>query len=264
MIQELRRGIFNKWNIVIVIFIVTFMFLNAYYSGWKTGLSAMSASDILNLEDKIYFAQYFGNTYIVWFDAFYSMSIFAPILLIIPYIFSYREELNNKFRYLMIARKGYNKYILTKFISILISGLVVVIFSELLFYCVTYFFTYDMTNPELFENFVRYRLDWFQSNPFGYFVHILLLRYVYYIAILVFGIGITSFIKSKIAIIVTPFLTITILDVILPKSYAPITMIKPYSYDYFNYVNFAILTFILLFVGISAFVLNEKVVGVKG
>lgn len=264
MIQELRRGIFNKWNIVIVIFIVTFMFLNAYYSGWKTGLSAMSASDILNLEDKIYFAQYFGNTYKVWFDAYYSISIFAPLLLVIPYILSYREELNNKFRYFMISRQGYNKYIFKKFVAILFSGLVVVVISELLFYCVTYFFTYAIINHELFENFVRYRLDWFKSDPFGYFVHILLLRYIYYAVLLIFSIGITSFIKSKIAIIVTPFLTITILDVIIPKVYAPFSMIKPYSYDYFNYINFGVVLIILFFVGICAFVVNEKVVRNRG
>lgn len=264
MIQELKRGIFNKWNVVVLFIIVLFMFLNAYYSGWNTGLFAMSASDILNQEDKLYFAQYFGNTYKVWFDAYYSMSIFAPLLLIIPYILSYRDELNNKFRYLMIARKGYIKYVLTKFISIMLSGLFVIIFSELLFYCVTYFFTYNIINPELFENFIHYHLDWFQNNPFGYFVHILLLRYIYYIAILIFSIGITSFIKSKIAIIVLPFLIITILDVILPKTYAPFSMIKPYSYDYFSYMNFAILICGLCFIGICAYSIHEKVVRDRG
>lgn len=258
MKKELQRALFNPWNLLIVLIVEIFMFANAYFDGWNTSLGALNASDILNMDDRIYYAQYYGNTFRVWFSAYSTLGVFAPILLVLPYILTYREEISNNFRYLMIARKGKVRYSMTKLFSIVISGVSILVISEFIFYGVSFFFTYPLQTPEFLDNIVRYNESFFLSHPYQYFFFIIALRVIYYFCLSVFSVGVTSFIESKIAIILTPFLLVTILDSVLPSHLAPYVMIRPNGYDNFSIGNFAIVNISFFIIGITFYMINEK------
>ena len=68
MKSELRRALFKKSNIVLMISVVSLMIINAYYGGWRTALKIDSAQDIRNIEDVIFYKKYHGNMYRVWKD----------------------------------------------------------------------------------------------------------------------------------------------------------------------------------------------------
>ena len=48
MKNELKRALLKKTNIILILVVVSLMFINAYFDGWKTALTAESAQDILN------------------------------------------------------------------------------------------------------------------------------------------------------------------------------------------------------------------------
>ena len=73
MKSELKRALLKRSNVVLIVAVVSLMIINAYYSGWKTALTADSAQDLLNMEDIIYYKKYFGNIYRVWKSSYYMV-----------------------------------------------------------------------------------------------------------------------------------------------------------------------------------------------
>lgn len=258
MKNELKRALLNKRNFLILVLIVFLMFANAYYSGWNTSLGVYRSDDIDNMNDKKYIAQYFGNTYRVWFSSFSTVSIFAPVLLVVPYIFSYREEIDNNFRYMMISRESKFKYSVQKILSIALSGTFLLMISEILFYLLSYRFTYHIISMEFLEGIVSYKTHLFMSAPFKYFVIIIILRALYYFSLAIFSVGITSFIETKIAILIVPFLVITIFDTLLPQRFAPFVMIRPNGYEEFNILIYFVFISALFSIGIITYFIHEK------
>lgn len=216
--QELKRAIFSKWNIFLILFLLGMMFINAYYDGWNTALHVNKATDISNYDDILFYEKYFGNTFRVWSASYYMIQVLVPIVLIVPYILSYINEKNNRFRNFMIAREGSKKYLFNKIVAIAISGTLLLGFSEFLFYFITYFFTSPSTDLKYVKDLINYNEKLFIAKPFFYFVLLLMLHIIYYFAFTICAVGITSILKRKSAVIITPFLLIAILDLILPTS----------------------------------------------
>lgn len=264
MKQELKRGIFNKWNIFLILFILGLMFINAYNAGWNTALHIKKATDVARYEDVLFYEKYFGNTYRVWSDSYYMIQALAPIILIVPYILSYFNEKNNKFRNFMVSREGLKKYLLNKIVSISISGTLLLGFSEILFYFITYFFTSSSTDLEYVKGLVSFKEMTFLANPIFYFGNILLLHIIYYFAFTIFAVGITSALKRKSAVIITPFLTVAILDLVLPTSLQPNVIMQPNKSSDFVLINYVILISAYIIVGIICYVINEKNVKRQG
>lgn len=264
MKKELIRAFTNPWNVLIIIIIVTLMFANAYFSGWKTGLNALNSQDILDYKDRLFYAYYYGNTFKVWFDSYSTVNILVPFLLVIPYIISYRDEKKSNFRYFIFAREGKGRYLINKLLAIVISGLFIVISAELIFYTISFFLTYPVTGKEFLENTVSYDIDFFLKFPYLYFLKIQLLRVTYYFALVVFSVGITSKLDSKTSILLTPFLVITLLDSVLPQQFAPYTMIRPYSYSNFSLIRFIAIISLYIIIGVLSLYLNEKKLSVSG
>lgn len=255
---ELERAIFSRWNILLIFFILGIMFINAYNGGWNTALHVMNAVDIVNQEDKIYFAKYYGNTYRVWSDSYYMLQALTPILLGVPYILSYINEKNNRFRNFMIIREGRKKYLFNKLLSITLSGAIILGFSEFLFYFITYFLTSPSTNFEYVDGLIKYKNALFMSKPVFYFAVILLLHIIYYFSFGIFAVGITSVLKRKSAIIIMPFLLVAILDLVLPVVLQPNVIMQPNKSSHFSLVNFLILDLVYVIVGVICYTLNEK------
>ena len=231
---EIKRALLKRSNLILIMLIICLMLLNTYYSGWRTSLLADNSSDFLHAEDALFFKKYYGNVFRVWKDSYYMIQALVPIILVTPYMLSYFEEKSNRFRYLMVSRKGDKKYLLQKVMAIAISGTVILIVAEVMFAIITYIFTYHDVSLEFIENLAIYKYSLFLQHPYLYFLFILFMQVIYYFCFLLFSIGITSFLKNKVAIIIIPFLVIGILDMILPTSIQPNVAMQPIVSTQFN------------------------------
>lgn len=257
MKSELKRALLKKSNIVLIIAVVSLMTINAYYSGWKTSLKADSAQDILNIEDVIFYKKYFGNMYRVWKDSYYMIQALAPVILAAPYLNTYLSEKTNRFRFFCVSRKGNLKYVMQKAFAITLSGTVILAFSEMVLAVITGLLTQHDTSLEFMQGIVSFKEDFFIDNPMLYFVSIYISHIIYYFCFLIFAIGITSFLKNKIAVIVTPFIMVGVLDMILPTAMQPNVVMRPYQ-GTFSIGGYGVLIGIYVIVGLILLMVSEK------
>lgn len=257
MKSEIKRALLKKSNIVLIIAVVSLMLINAYYSGWKTALKADFAEDILNIEDVIFYKKYFGNMYRVWKDSYYMIQILAPVILVAPYLNSYLSEKANRFRFFCVSRKGNLKYVIQKAFAIAFSGTVVLSFSEMVLALITGLLTQHDTSLEFMQGIVSFKEDFFIENPMLYYFLIFAAHIVYYFGFLIFAIGITSFLKNRIAVIVAPFLIVGVLDMILPTKLQPNVVMQPY-YETFSIGGYGVLIGIYVIVGLILLMVSEQ------
>lgn len=257
MKNELKRALLKKSNIVLIIAVVSLMVINTYYGGWKTALTADSAEDILNIEDVIFYKKYFGNMYRVWKDSYYMVQILAPVILVAPYLNTYLLEKTNRFRFFCVSRKGNLKYVMQKAFAIALSGTVILAFSEMVFAVFTGLLTQHDTSIEFIQGIVSFKEDFFIDNPMLYFVLIYVSHIIYYFCFLIFAIGITSFLKNRIAVIVAPFIIVGVLDMILPTALQPNVVMQPY-YRAFSIGGYGVLIGIYIVVGLFLLMVSEQ------
>lgn len=260
---ELKRALLKKSNLVLIIAVVSLMIINAYYGGWKTALTADSAQDILNLEDAIFYKKYYGNTYRVWKDSYYMIQALAPVILVAPYLNTYLLEKTNRFRFFCVSRKGNLKYVCQKAFAIALSGTIVLAFSELLLAVITGLLTQHDNSKEFIEGIVSFKEDFFIDNPMLYFVFIYVSHIVYYFCFLLFSIGITSFLKNRIAVIAAPFIIVGMMDMILPTALQPNVVTQPYR-GAFRIGGYGFLMGIYVIIGFSLLMVSEKIYQKRG
>lgn len=263
MRSELKRAFMKKSNMVLVAAVFVLMMINAYYSGWKTALRADSAQDILHVEDVIYYKNYFGNTYRVWKSSYYMVQALAPVILAAPYLSTYLSEKTNRFRFFCVSRKGNLKYVMQKAFAIALSGTAVLAFSEMLFAFVTYFFTQHDTSIEFIQGIVSFKENFFLDNPLRYFIFIFVSHIGYYFCFLIFAVGITSFLKNKIAVIIVPFLIVGVLDMILPAMMKPYVVMSPYDRA-FSFWGYGALVGLYMAAGFILMTVSERLYQKRG
>ena len=260
---EFKRAIFKKSNLVLVFIIVSFMFLNTYYNGWNTALKASKASDLLNINDVIFYEKYYGNVYRVWVGSYFTIQAIAPLLLIIPYINTFLSEKVTHFRYLVVSRNGNLKYVINKVLAIAFSGTIILAGSEFLFAVISFFLTSHDTSIEFMKNIVAYKEAFFLNKPLTYFVFIYLSHIIYYFSFIIFSVGITSFLKNKIAVIITPFIVVGLLDMVLPLFLQPNVVMLPFLNN-FDLYGYGILVISYIIIGIILIIVSEKIYLYKG
>lgn len=263
MKSELKRALLKKSNLVLVIAVVSLMMINAYYDGWKTALTADSAQDILNMEDVIYYKKYFGNTYRVWKDSYYMIQALAPVILAAPYLNTYLLEKTNRFRFFCVSRKGNLKYVCQKAFAIALSGTIILAFSEMLLAVITGLITQHDTSIEFIQGIVSFKEDFFIENPLLYFVLIYVSHIIYYFCFLLFAMGITSFLKNKIAVIAVPFIIVGAMDMILPTALQPNVVMRPCQ-EAFSIGGYGVLMGIYVITGIISLMVSEKIYQKRG
>jgi hypothetical protein len=260
--SELRRAFFKKSNIILVVAVVCLMLLNTYYETWATALTAEGAWD-LEPDYVVYYQKYFGNVYRVWRGSYRMVRQLAPLILVAPYLTTYVSEKVNHFRYYCISRKGKKRYILHKVLAIVLSGTILLGISEILFAGITYAMTEHDTSAEFLQEIVYFKTDYFMNNPLKYFVLIYISHIIYYFCFLIFSVGITSFIKNKIAVIIVPFIFVVILEMTLTTMLMPSVVMQPY-YDDFSFAGYLILNLIYVVVGLFSLYICEKIYTRKG
>lgn len=257
MRSEIKRALFKKSNLVLILAVVSLMLINAYNGGWKTSLTVDFAQDIRNYEDVIFFKKYFGNTYRVWQSSYYMVQAFAPLVLVAPYLHTYLSEKTNRFRFFCVSRKGNLRYVGQKVFAIALSGTVILAFAEMLFATITGLLTQHDTSVEFMQDIVSFREDFFMANPMLYFVCIYFSHVVYYFCFLIFAIGVTSFIKNRIAVMIVPFIIVGVLDTILPKALRPYVVMQPY-YETFCIGGYVVLISIYVITGLVLLTVSER------
>ena len=257
MKSELKRALLKKSNIVLITAVVSLMIINAYYDGWKTALTVDSAQDILNIEDAIFYKKYYGNIYRVWKSSYYMSQVLAPVILVAPYLNTYLSEKANRFRFFCVSRKGNLKYVMQKAIAIALSGTVILAFSEMILAVITGLLTQHDTSIEFIQGIVSFKEAFFIENPMLYFVLIYFSHITYYFCFLVFAIGLTSFLKNKLAVIVAPFIMVGVLDMILPTALQPNVVMQPYRKT-FQIGGYVALIGIYVIVGLILLMVSEK------
>lgn len=258
MVNELKRALCKKSNVIFIALILFMMFSNAYYSGWNTALHAKLSEEFKNIEDVMFFKNYYGNTIRVWKSAYTMIQALAPILLVAPYILSYTNEKNNKFRNLVVIRSGVKKYRIQKMLAIAISGVLLLSFSELLFMGITYFLTYHDMNLEFIQGLMTFQEKLFLQHPFEYYFMILCFRFLYYFCFTIFAVGITSMLKNKIAVFITPFIIVGVLDMVLPITFQPNVIMQPMSSSYFSIFGYLCLIGFYVMIGVLLYLVSEK------
>lgn len=263
MKNELKRALRKKSNVILIIAVVSLMLINAYYSGWKTALRVDSAQDIPNIEDAIFYKKYFGNVYRVWKSSYYMVQALAPLLLAAPYLTTYLSEKTNRFRFFCVSRKGNRKYVMQKAFAIALSGTMLLAFSEMVLAVIVGLLTQHDRTPEFIEGIVSYQEEFFLGNPLLYFVLVYLSHIGYYFCFSIFAIGITSFLKNKIAVLAVPFLLVGVLDMILPAALQPNVVMQPYR-SAFRMDGYGVLLGMYGIVGLLLLTASEKFYQKKG
>jgi len=263
VINELRRALCKKSNLIIIGLVMALMAVNAFYNGWSTALRAEGSSDLTDPTAVEFYKNYFGNTFRVWRGSYYMVQALAPIILVAPYISSYMSEKNNRFRFFCVSRKGRKKYIFDKVFAIAIAGVVVLGAAELLFGIITGIFTAHDYNLKFLENIVSYREDVFFKSPMAYFGKVYASHLLYYFSFLIFAVGITAYIKNKIAIIVIPFVAVGLLDMVLPQNLQPNVVMQPYV-PLFSPIGYIVLILGYVIVGIASITVFEMLYMKKG
>lgn len=263
MRSELKRALLKKSNIILIVAVVGLMIINAYYGGWRTALKIDSAQDIQNIDDIIFYKKYYGNMYRVWESSYYMIQALAPVILVAPYLSTYLLEKTNRFRYFCVGRKGNLKYIIHKTFAIALSGTALLAFSEMFFAVVTGLLTQHDTSLEFIQGIVSFKEDFFIDNPMLYFVLVFISHIIYYFCFLIFAVGVTSFLKNKIAVIVTPFIIVGILDMVLPTALQPNVVMRPYQ-EAFCISGYSVLIGIYVIAGLILFLASEKIYQKRG
>lgn len=268
MLAELKRALFKKSNLVLIIIIFGLFFFSSYYDGWRTSLTMDSATDLptdpKRLEDIIFIKKYYGNVFRVWTGSYFAIQALAPIFLSVPFLLTLATEKANRFRYFTVARKGNKKYLFQKILAIVLSGTIILGFSELLFGLVSYFITYHDTGKEFTKNVVISKYEFFfNARPYLFFILTYLSHILYYFCFLFFAAGITSFLKNKIAIIITPFIASTVVEKITPPFMQANVVMQPFNHSFDLSGYFLILPFYLI-IGIILIIIADQLYLRKG
>ncbi|MCM1026906.1 MAG: hypothetical protein NC432_10755 [Roseburia sp.] len=257
MKSELKRALFQKSNLILMIAVVSLMLINAYYGGWKTALRADSAEDLFRYEDVIFFKKYYGNVYRVWKDAYYMVQALAPVILAASYLGSYLSEKTNRFRFFCASRKGNRRYAAQKTLAVALSGTIFLGFCELIFAVLTGFLTQHDTSPEFLQGIVSFREAFFLDYPTLYFALLYGSHLLYYFCFLIFAVGITSFLKNKLAVLAAPFIVMGALDLMLPTALQPNVVMQPYRRG-FSVGGYGVLISAYVIVGVVLLAVSER------
>lgn len=155
------------------------------------------------------------------------------------------------------------KYVLQKALAIAISGTAVLAFSELVFAIITGIFTQHDTSVEFLQDIVHYKEEYFFENPMLYFVLIFTSHIAYYFCFLIFAIGVSSFFKNKIAVIVSPFIVASAFELAFPPALQPNVVMQPYS-KAFTIGGYGTLVAIYLVLGIAMLIVSEGIYQRRG
>ncbi|MBO5485951.1 MAG: hypothetical protein J5988_03320 [Eubacterium sp.] len=193
---ELKKIIFSPQYIICVVLLFALLMLGTV-GLWSDTLGGETISMLvhfLNAWDTM------GNVYIV-----------VPLLASVPVTFLLHDELNSGYIHFSITRAGKRKYIVTKMMTGILSGLLMVLIAELLFTVMLILLTPGKVNfldqQQALGDDSNFYLDMVRSGK-GYFVYIIwvLLAGLYGAVFSAMAVATSAVARNKYVAAVVPFL----------------------------------------------------------
>ena len=144
-----------------------------------------------------------------------------------------------------------------KTLAIALSGTIILASAEGLFAFFSGLLTQKDTSVEFMQQIVSFQESHFMSNPMSYFALIYISHIIYYFCFTIFAVGITSFLKNRIAVIAAPFIVVGVLDMALPITLQPNVVMQPYSQT-FSLNGYGILISMYVITGLILLTLSES------
>lgn len=153
-------------------------------------------------------------------DTFGKVYIAVPLLATVPVTFLLHDELNSGYIHFSLIRAGKGKYIMTKMVTGLLSGMFMVLVAELLFTIVLFILTPGKINFLDQQEFLGSRPCFYLSlvnDGKGYIVYIIwtLLAGLYGAVFSAMAVAASAVAKNKYAATVVPFLIFLLVENVL-------------------------------------------------
>lgn len=261
--QEIRRNIWSKRSLFLVVFVASIILLVCYLEGsWKTYLSFDNATDIPieieNSYDRWILKHSNGNVFKLWHESLYTFRVVLPILLTVHYLYTYITEKITHYRYYQLVRKTFNTYLIDKIIGILFGTVISIMIGQMIAFGVIYLFSSHEVHIDVMQNIVSGPYETlFLNTPYVFWLMQIIVQIGYMFAFLIFSIGIASFFKNHLYLYILPFMIHTFISVVMPMPYKLTTIADMFNSE-FRLENYLIAIAILSIVGIMMLIYNEK------
>ena len=249
---ELKRAIFTK-SFLSACGTAFFMLMIGGYQYVEDFLSGYTTSGVW--ADKYIFSLSIGRTSI--------LCGFVPIVVIIPYVLSYRKERDSGFRQLMILKGTRRAYVRAKLLAVACSGFLSMFLSNLcwLLVCRICFGTGEIINPrtDLF-------LEVFERSPFGYgMIYVLNVGLVGAVFALL-ALGLTAVIRNRYLAVLLPFCYGVFSAAILSRYWEALNAIWLVSIELprdrsYRYGTMLLYDLVLAVIGCVLFVGGDRIAG---
>ncbi|SHH70958.1 hypothetical protein SAMN02745196_01141 [Clostridium collagenovorans DSM 3089] len=183
-----------------------------------------------------------------------------PILAAIPYTWSYCSERNSGYVKNMIIRSGKREYYTAKYIAVFVSGgLAVLIPLVLNFLLASMFFPASVPDSQYY---IYYAISGnsllsglFYTKPLIYVFIFLIMNFLFSGVIACISFIVARFIKTKVAVILSPFFLVLAVDYFkrIPEAFikvelSPMQFVKGMKFGYDSKLGVIIAEFIFLFI----------------
>lgn len=203
-----------------------------------------------------------SSLYNNWLGAsgnFYTYLFYFLIFLLctLPYSWALYSEKKSGYIYQMLTRMKRKKYYVAKYVAAFVSGGTIAIVPMLLnlIVCAMFIPAYSMDQLSDLYIAVPQRFLWssiLYANPLLYILLYMLLSYVFCGVWATIGISVSFFVKSKISILISPFLFLIFVQVFSNSSpwrdgrtIIPSYMIAPRAYGYGNTTGSVVIMWII-------------------
>lgn len=213
--MELKKIIFSPQYIICVILLFALLMIGTV-GFWADNLGGQTVSMLVH----------FLNAW----DTFGSVYIAVPLLVTVPVTFLLHDELNSGYLHFSLIRAGKEKYIVTKMLTGILSGMLMVLMAELLFTIVLILLTPGEINfldqQQVLGNKPSFYLSLVTSGK-GYILYIIwvLLAGLYGAVFSAMAVATSAVARNKYVATVVPFLIFLLVEnVIFHFMYIPLIL----------------------------------------
>ena len=224
--RELKKIIFSPQYIICVILLFILLLVGTV-GFWADTLDSESVSMLVHF---INAWDTFGNVYIV-----------VPLLVTVPVTFLLHDELNSGYIHFSLVRAGKGKYIITKMITGILAGMLMVLMAELLFTIVLVILTPGKINFLDQQQILGEEPSFYRSlvtSGKGYVLYIIwvLLAGLYGAVFSAMAVATSAVAKNKYVATVVPFLIFLLVEnVIFHFMFIPLVLRAGFEAIFYPY-----------------------------
>lgn len=259
MRKEIKRAIINVRFLGVVLVVLVFMFYGSKDDTWGNVIgdhSDISESQLQQLK------QIYWNAYYVWSEGFVFIKSFFPLIISLPYVYTYVKERENKSMYLGIIRAGKRKYCFTKFAATAISGALALIIPECLYTGIVFAVFPKGKVADLGLGNLSFAGKTLSMSMDQRVIFTLVLHFVFAFAFAVFSQGVATCLKNRISVYFGVYAVYLVYDILISSipAVAKYSIVGVYDllYNNWDFLNAIYVIVGLGFMGVVIFYLRDK------